>query len=195
MLVRLTMISAGATAASRQGLFPVDEPLESRALPQLHVMRERLRRADRVRSSPAIRARQATQALSLEAVIDPLLMDQDYGTWAGQSLEHLQATQPEGLAAWLSDPDSAPHGGESLSHLSRRTAAFLDSRIAEGGHTIAITHASIVRAAIVHVLGASLSAFWKIDIEPLSITEFRSDGRRWVLRASGVTVLKPAGAV
>ncbi|MGT2468312.1 hypothetical protein ACVOMV_31575 [Mesorhizobium atlanticum] len=31
-----------------------------------------------------------------------------------------------------------------------------------------------------------LSSVWKIDIEPLSLTEFRSDGRRWVLHASGV---------
>jgi broad specificity phosphatase PhoE len=195
MLVRLTMISAAATAANRKGLFPTDEPLESRALSQLRIMRQTLRRADRVYSAPAIRARQTAEALSLEAVVEPLLAEQDYGRWAGQSLEHVQSTQPDGLAAWLGDPDSTPHGGESLSDLARRATAFLDPRIAEGGHTIAVTHASIVRAAIVHVLGAPLSAFWKIDIEPMSITEFRSDGRRWVLRASGVTVPVPAGGV
>ncbi len=52
--------------------------------------------------------------------------------------------------------------------------------MAERGHTIAITHASVIRTAIAHVLGAPLAASWKIDIEPLSITDFRSDGRRWV---------------
>jgi len=56
--------------------------------------------------------------------------------------------------------------------------------IAEHGHTIAVTHGSVIRAAIVHVLGAPLSACRKIDIEPLGITEFSSDGRRWMLRVT-----------
>ena len=62
----------------------------------------------------------------------------------------------------------------------------------ERGHTIAVTHASIIRAAMVHVLGAPLSAWRSIDIEPVSITDFRSDGHRWMLGASGVTSLKLA---
>ena len=68
----------------------------------------------------------------------------------------------------------------------------MDRLIAERGHTIALTHASVIRTAILHVLGAPLAASWKIDIEPLSITDFRSDGRRWVLRACGVTTPKPS---
>jgi len=32
------------------------------------------------------------------------------------------------------------------------------------------------------VLGAGAPAFWRIDVEPLSLTELSSDGRRWNLR-------------
>ncbi len=60
----------------------------------------------------------------------------------------------------------------------------MDGLMAGHGHTIAVTHASVIRAAIVHVLGAPLSACRRIDIEPLGVTEFSSDGRRWMLRVT-----------
>ncbi|QND64812.1 histidine phosphatase family protein [Mesorhizobium loti] len=192
MLVRLTMICNGATAATRQGSFPLDEPLEPRSITLAQTMRATLRRADRVWTSPALRARQTAAALSLDASAEPLLADQDHGSWAGKRFDEIQAEHPEGIAAWLTDPDAAPHGGESLADVARRASNLMGGLIAERGHTVAITHANVIRTAILHVLGAPLAACWKIDIEPLSITDFRSDGRRWVLRACGVTAPKPA---
>ncbi|TPN39274.1 histidine phosphatase family protein [Mesorhizobium sp. B2-3-3] len=191
MLVRLTMICNGATAATRQGAFPEDEPLEPRSLTLAKVMRGTLRRADRVWTAPALRARQTAEALALDASVEPLLADQDHGRWAGRRFAHVQAEQPADITAWLTDPTAAPHGGESLADVAGRASGLMGRLIAEHGHTIAVTHASIIRAAILHVLGAPLTAGGKIDIEPLSITEFRSDGRRWVLRACGVTMPKP----
>ena len=192
MLVRLTMICNGATAATRKGAFPSGEPLEPRSLTLAKAMRGMLGRADRVWTGPSLRARQTAEALALDASVEPLLADQDHGSWAGRSFDDLQAEQPESIVAWLSDPNAAPHGGESLADVARRSSDLMDRMIAERGHTIALTHASVIRAAILHVLGAPLAACWKIDIEPLSITDFRSDGRRWVLRACGVTTPKPA---
>jgi broad specificity phosphatase PhoE len=192
MLVRLTMICSGATAATRKGAFPLDEPLEPRSLTQAKAMRGTLRRADHVWTAPALRARQTAEALALDASVEPLLADRDHGSWAGKSFEEVQAEQPEGIAAWVTDPNGAPHGGESLAEVARRASELMDRLIAERGHTIAMTHASVIRTAIAHVLGAPLTACWKIDIEPLSITDFRSDGRRWVLRACGVTTPKAA---
>lgn len=192
MLVRLTMICSGATAATRQGAFPGDEPLEPRSLALAKAMRGTLRRADRVWTAPALRARQTAEALALEASVEPLLADQDHGSWAGKSFEEVQADQPEGIAAWLSDPNAAPHGGKSLSDVASRSCDLMERLMAERGHTIALTHASVIRTAILHVLGAPLAGCWKIDVEPLSITDFRSDGRRWVLRACGIPAPKSA---
>jgi len=186
MLARLTMIASGATAAARKGGFPADEPLERQALARATAVRPALRRADRLWTSPTLRARQTAEALGLEATVEPMLADQDFARWAGRGFEDVQAEDPEGMAAWFADPGAAPHGGESLADVARRGAALLDSLLARGGHTVAVTHPILIRAAIAHVLGAPLSSIWKIDIEPLSLTEFRSDGRRWVLRASGV---------
>jgi broad specificity phosphatase PhoE len=87
------------------------------------------------------------------------------------------------VAAWLSDAEAAPHGGESLADLFRRVSAWMDECIREG-HTIAVTHAAVIRAAIIHVLDAPARSFWRIDIEPLSVTKLRGDGVRWTLVAS-----------
>lgn len=188
MFARLTMIASGATQAARKGRFPGDEAPERMAFERAGVLAASLRRADRVWTSPALAARQTAGALGLEAKIEPLLAEQDFARWSGKSFEEVQAEDPEGMAAWFADPDGAPHGGESLAAVARRGAALMERLAGESGHTIALTHAVPIRAAMVHVLGAPLSSVWKIDIEPLSLTEFRSDGRRWVLHASGVVI-------
>lgn len=186
MLVRLTMIGSGATPATRNGSFPVDEALEPQSLALAATMA--LRRADRVWTSPALRARQTAGAMALQPSVEPLLAEQDFGHWAGKSFEEIQALEPEGIAAWFGDTEAAPHGGESMADVARRTARLMDGLIQTSGHTIAVTHASVIRAAIVHVLGAPLSACRRIDVEPLSLTDFRSDGSRWMLRSTGVPV-------
>jgi broad specificity phosphatase PhoE len=186
MLARLTMIASGATPGMRKGRFPNDEALEPQAVERARAMAASLRRADRVWTSPALAAWQTAHALGLQASVESLLAEQDFARWAGRSFEEVQAEDPEGMAAWFADPDAAPHGGETLSAIARRGAALLERLAGEGGHTIAVTHAVVIRAVIVHVLGAPLSSIWKIDIEPLSLADLRSDGRRWVLRASGV---------
>lgn len=186
MFVRLTMIASGATPGMRKGCFPKDEAPEPRAFERAGALAASLRRADRVWTSPALAARRTAEALGLDATVEPLLAEQDFARWAGKSFEEVQAAEPEAMAAWFADPDAAPHGGESLAAAARRGAALMERLAGESGHTIALTHAVPIRAAVVHVLGAPLSSVWKIDIEPLSLTEFRGDGRRWVLHASGV---------
>ncbi|MGK9234832.1 histidine phosphatase family protein [Inquilinus limosus] len=183
MPTRLTLICHAATAATRSGSFPSDEPLEARALAEAAALRSALRRADRAWTSPALRARQTAAALGLDAAEEPLLRDGDHGRWAGRRLEEVQAEEPQGVAAWLADPDAAPHGGESLSDVLRRAASWLDARAGDRGRGIAVTHAAVIRAAILHALGAPASSFWRLDIAPLSATELSHDGRRWVWKA------------
>jgi broad specificity phosphatase PhoE len=186
MPTRLTLICHGATAATRSGAFPADEPLEDRALARVAELRPMIRRADRVWTSPALRARQTAAALGLEAMEDPALRDVDAGRWAGRRLEEIQAAEPRGVIAWLSDPDAAPHGGEALSSLLIRVATWLDARAGDGGSGIAVTHAAVIRAAILQALGAPASSFWHIDIAPLSVVKLSHDGRRWAWRASSL---------
>jgi broad specificity phosphatase PhoE len=183
---RLTWVCHGATTSNRTATFPGDEPLESKAAAQTKTLERLLERADQVWISPALRTRQTAEILSLQGQPDIALGDCDYGRWGGRSIAELHATEPENVAAWMADPTAAPHGGESFATLSSRVAVWLDRQLGESGHTIAITHASVIRAALLHVLQSPPSAFWKIDVEPLSAVQMSGDGRRWTLRFPGL---------
>jgi broad specificity phosphatase PhoE len=191
MTGRLTLVCHGATDATRAAAFPLDEPLAAGATTAAQVLAPGLRRADHAWTSPALRARQTAEALSLAAHGDPALSDCDHGRWAGRALAEVQAAEPDAVAAWLADPAAAPHGGEAIVDLVARMGGWLDARLGDAGHTVAVTHAAVMRAAILHVLGAPADSFRRIDIEPLGMIGFGSDGRRWALRAWGPAAPKP----
>ena len=182
MTARLILICHAATAATRAGGFPLDEPLEPKGA-ALARAATRLSRVDRAFVSPALRARQTAELLRLEAAIDPNLRDCDYGRWSGRSLAEIEADEPQALAEWLTNPDAQPHGGESLTDLLARASAWLEARKHDEGRLAAITHPSVIRAAVVVVLGAAAAAFWRIDIAPLSRVTLSGHEGRWNLRS------------
>jgi broad specificity phosphatase PhoE len=57
------------------------------------------------------------------------------------------------------------------------------------GKTVAITHASVIRAAIVHTIEANPRSFWRIDVAPLSVTALSGNGVRWTLSTIAAAVL------
>jgi broad specificity phosphatase PhoE len=137
--------------------------------------------ADRSWTSPSLCARQTVELLKLDATVEPMLRDCDYGSWTGRTFEDVQAQEPDALAAWLRDPGAAPHGGESLLSLLARVAGWLDAQGETSGKTVAVTHASVIRAAVVHAIEATPRSFWRIDIAPLSVTTLSGHHGRWTL--------------
>ncbi|GII93876.1 histidine phosphatase family protein [Sinosporangium siamense] len=118
--------------------------------------------------------------LGLAAGVDPELRDQDHGVWRRRSLAEVQAADPAGVAAWLTDPGAAPHGGESLRALLTRVGEWLDRLPA--GRVTAITHPAVVRAAIVHALGAPPGAWRRLDPTPLARVTLTGRDGRWNVR-------------
>ena len=110
-----------------------------------------------------------------------MLRDCDYGRWTGRALDEVQAEEPEAVAEWLRDPGAAPHGGESVVALIERVAAWLDAQKATPAKIVAVTHASVIRAAIVHAIEAGPRSFWRIDVAPLSLTRLSANNGRWTL--------------
>ena len=184
---RLRLLCHASTSAVRTSAFPADEPINSQKQQVLAVMQRRLLNADRVLTSPALRARQTAEALQLAATVEPMLRDCDYGRWAGRSFDQVQAQEPAGLADWLQDPGTAPHGGETILSLIERVGAWLDAQSDVPGKTIAVTHASVVRAAVIYAIGAPPQTFWRIDIAPLSITSLSGTKGRWNLVSANCT--------
>ncbi len=148
----------------------------------------RMPHASRCCTGPELRTRQTAEALRLNAAIEPLLRDCDYGRWRGHSLEEIQAQEPEAVATWLRDPAAAPHGGESLLALSERVATWLAGEISQHQQSIVVTHATVIRAAIVHALAATPQSFWRIDVAPLSCTRLSGNDGRWNLVSTGCSV-------
>jgi broad specificity phosphatase PhoE len=179
---RLTLISHAATPAQRRAAFPLDEPLEQEEISKIASLNWKAPRAHQVLSAPELRTQQTVQALGLAATIAIELCDCDYGIWRGRDLSNLQTQDPEGVAAWLADPVAAPHGGESITNLINRVGRWFD-HLKEDGHTIAVTHPAVIRGAVIHVLNAPLSSFWRVDIAPLTLTDLRFNGRVWTLRS------------
>jgi broad specificity phosphatase PhoE len=179
---RLTLICHGATASNRAATFPADEPLEDKAARQTGLLAKHVEGADRVWISPTARGAQTAAILGLSGAVSPALRDCDYGRWTGKTIAAIHAEDPDGLADWMTTFGAQPHGGESLTGFFARVADWLDDRLADAGHSVAITHASVIRACLLHLLQAPPQAFWKIDVEPLSVTELSGDGRRWALR-------------
>jgi broad specificity phosphatase PhoE len=181
MPTRLLLIAHAPTAATRRAAFPLDEPIEGNvaALPP------KLKRADRTYTAPELRARQTAQALGLVADSQMLLGDVDLCRWRGKTFDEMLAEGAEAIADWTSNPASRAHGGESVEELIARVGPWLDRQREEGGRVIAVTHPAVIRAAIVVVLIAPATSFWRIDIAPLTRVDLRSDGRRWTLR--GIT--------
>ncbi len=195
--------------------FPADEALDERGRADAAALRAAVachfdaavssrfqtavpRRLD-VLCSPAVRCLQTAEAAGLrDARSDPELAECDFGAWAGRTLAEVSAADTESVAAWMADPDARPHGGESLTELATRIAAWLDGQATLDGDAVAITHGGVVRAALVHALGAPLEAFWRLDAAPLAITELHTYDRRWTVKqvnAAGPTMPKsPAAA-
>lgn len=179
MTARLRLLCHAATAATRASAFADDEPVDGRE--QERIARLTLPRVDLVQTSPSRAARDTAALLGLDSSVAPLLADLDAGRWRGSAFAAVVAEEPDAVAAWTTDPASAPHGGESIVALVARAGAFMDSA-ASHRRLLGITHAAVLRAAIVHVVGAPAQAFWAIDAGPLGFADFSHDGRRWRLR-------------
>jgi broad specificity phosphatase PhoE len=139
-----------------------------------------LPKARAVLRSDARCARETAEALGLGegATVDAGVADWDFGAWRGLGLADVEARDPDALLAWRADPAAAPHGGESLTMVLDRVRGWLDGLDGEGVR-IAITHPSIIRAAVVCGLEVPEEAFWTIDVAPTSVTELRRRGTRW----------------
>jgi broad specificity phosphatase PhoE len=172
MRTRLLLISHAATAAQRKGAFPDDDPLDARAVDEIAAWRApdaRLPHADLALASPARCALETAQALGLTAISTPALADVDYGRWRGRRLIDIAGEAPDALVAWTRDPAAAPPDGESFEALRQRVGAWLDA-FEPHGTVLAVTHAGVIRAALLHVLQAPSSSFARIEVAPLSVT-------------------------
>jgi broad specificity phosphatase PhoE len=181
---RITFISHAPTAAVRRSAFPLDEPIEPREVEKLSLIRWIPPRVHRIYAGPEQRTSQTAKTLGFDPILSAELKDLDCNSWQGRSLDEVHSTDPDGIGRWLTDIDAAPHGGESIANLLVRIKRWLAGQDGSG-HTLAVTHPAVIRAAVVLTLQAPAQSFWRIDIPPVTITDLRWNGGFWNLRSSG----------
>ncbi|MGZ4126955.1 MAG: histidine phosphatase family protein [Actinomycetota bacterium] len=176
---RLLLLRHAPTSATREGMFPADEPLDDDARAEAAAARALIGSFDRVLCSPMVRTRQTAEALGLFPTIDAGLSECDFGSWAGLSIDEVRTRHADTIDAWLADPASAPHGGETLEDVAVRVRAFLQLASTLEGTTLAVTHGGIIRVAIVIAREQPLATVWTVNVEPLSVTELSFYDGRW----------------
>ncbi|MFD7502979.1 histidine phosphatase family protein [Streptomyces sp. NPDC059850] len=185
--VHITLLAPAVNAALRQVRFD-DAPPDAAAVRRVRAAGGAVPRHDVMFTAPSARCRGTAQALALDAAVAPELRDLDVGRWRGRSLDEVGREAPEEVAAWLSDPAAAPHGGESLLRLIERTGAWLESGAGQdsgaGGdvRVLAVADPAVIRAALVHALDLPPRTFWRLDVAPLAATELSGRSGRWNLR-------------
>jgi broad specificity phosphatase PhoE len=97
-------------------------------------------------SSPLCRATETAALLTAQPVaIEPRLIEMDWGTWEGRTLESLRAEAPAMAANEARGLDFGPEGGESPREVRARFASLVaDLR----DDVVCVTHKGVIRAAL-----------------------------------------------
>jgi probable phosphoglycerate mutase len=128
-----------------------------------------------VYSSPLERARATAEALaearSLIANLNDDLVEVDFGEWTGRMFAELERS-PEWQTFNRCRSTTQIPGGEHPAAVADRAVRALDAiqRAHPGQTIVVVSHAEIIRSAVLRYLGYSLDLFCEIHIPTASIT-------------------------
>ncbi|WSQ07031.1 histidine phosphatase family protein [Streptomyces sp. NBC_01231] len=182
MTSRVTFVSPAMSSSLRQARFDDGGSIDADGAARARAAAGSLPAAVRVVVSPTVRCQETAAALGLDGAQAAELAALEVGLWRGLTLAEVGAGEPEAVTRWLTDPASAPHGGESVEDMCGRVTRWLVASQDAGGRTLAVVEPEVVRAAVVHVLGAPSAAFWRLDVPPLTATTISGRNGRWNLR-------------
>jgi broad specificity phosphatase PhoE/ribonuclease HI len=126
--------------------------------------------------SPMLRAQQTAAAVAEATGLTPIVLagleECAFGEWDGLTFGAVAARWPQLMADWLTDPEVAPPGGESLIQVYQRVGRALAQlrRDYQGRHVVAVGHVGTVRALTARALGAPLLAMNRMELLPASLT-------------------------
>jgi probable phosphoglycerate mutase len=128
-----------------------------------------------VQTSPMERARETAEPIAArtegEMEINEGITEIEFGAWSGRSFEELQ-----GDPAWTlwnaARAVSRPPGGETMLEAQARIVGAME-RLREAYRersVVLVSHADVIKAALLYHLGLSIDAYSRFDIEPASIS-------------------------
>lgn len=188
---RLILCRHGQTAWNKerriQGLEDID--LDETGFEQAKVLAQMVQnlelRAPRLLSSPLLRAlstaRPMAAALGVEIETDADLLEVDTGSYTGKRLSDLRADPA--WQAHLTDPwnSCSESFGESASSVRERIVRAINRHCRSdesGGDFIFVTHADLIRHAVMSLLGIPGHHLYQLRISNASLTAFELDAHR-----------------
>jgi broad specificity phosphatase PhoE len=128
-----------------------------------------------IQSSPQTRARETAQPISGQTGVPIQIAEAvdeiDVGDWTGRPFSALQDDPQWQL--WNRARGSArPPRGESMQELQTRVIKHLyrTSSDRPDARVVVVSHAEVIRAALLHILDLPLDDFWRIEIAPASVS-------------------------
>jgi probable phosphoglycerate mutase len=129
----------------------------------------------RIFASPLERTMETAEPLATaraQAVIpDDGLIEVEFGAWTGLTFDELSRS-PEWKRFTMNRSTATVPGGEGAHAVQARIVAAIERLAApHRGETIAaVSHADVIRAAVVHYLGAPLAVAHRLEIALASVT-------------------------
>ncbi len=158
-----------------------DDPLGRAGLAQAQRLGQSFTELDVsvVLTSPLSRAVTTARAIA-ESVGAPLtadrrLIEMDFGTWEGLTLEEICSRSDadrEAFERWQQDLGLAPPEGESLADVQVRCAGLLEELVSDPppGPVVVVSHVGPIKAMLCSALGLPLEAARRLFLDPGTIT-------------------------
>jgi broad specificity phosphatase PhoE len=147
----------------------------------------------RVQSSPRLRAIETAATISAQAGLGmevcSALDEVDFGAWNGRCFVELEH-HPEWVR-WNTERVTArPPSGESMAEAQARILAhIIGASAAEAdGCVVMVTHAEVIRAALLHSMRLPLDAWAQVDVAPAAVVPFTGRERRSLVELTGGAV-------
>ncbi len=136
-------------------------------------------------TSPLQRCRAFAQELGTRHAIplseDARFMEVGFGAWEGHTAEELRHLDPELWQRFFADPVThRPAGAEPIADFAARVISAWDAAVQrhDDRHLLVVCHAGVIRVIVAHVLGAPLSAMYRIQVETGALTRIRVETDR-----------------
>ena len=138
-------------------------------------------------ASPLRRAVETADALGLDPILEPALIEMAWGRWEGRTLQALRTADPAGMAAIEADGlDLLPPDGESPRAVQDRLRPLLARLAAEDRPTGAVTHKGVLRALLALATGWDMRTKPPVKLHPATIHLYHlaTDGSPHLIRAN-----------
>ena len=155
---------------------------------------------DAIYSSPLKRALTTAEMVAgfhkLNVLIEPGLIDFDYGEWQGLSHREVRDMYKELYAQWINHPELVRMpAGETLDEVSKRAMSIVDRAIAKyEGIVVLVSHRVVNKVLICALLGLDSSHFWNVRQDTCGMTIFSYGNERFMLtKHNDTSYLKTLG--